>query len=464
MRIPTLDLHLDLGLRSGRRVGLERALRDAIRSGRLASGTAVPSSRDLAAQLGIARSTVVSAYEQLAAEGFLIARQGAATIVAAGSSAHPTPAELFQAAPMLDHSWLPGEGDPHAFPRQDWARATRRAIEQSTAAHLGYGDPAGISELRVALARYLGRSRAVLATSSRIAVFGGTHAAMGFLAETFAALGIDTIATENPTLPFLRPALGASGLHVVPVPVDQSGLVVEALSQTGARAVLVTPAHQYPMGVPMSPERRAELVGWARANDAWIIEDDYDGEFRFDRQAIGAMQALDPERVIYAGTASKSLAAGLRLAWLALPAALVGPLTKISSWRRGVSNLEQLALAEFIDSGDLDRHLRLMRRSYRARREQLVATLQHRAPYLEPTGVAAGLHVTMLLRAGAPSEEDLLIRAAANGLQLFSLGFHRFGPDRTGPPGLVLGYSRQPSHAFDRSLEHLANTLAGIQR
>jgi GntR family transcriptional regulator / MocR family aminotransferase len=228
--------------------------------------------------------------------------------------------------------------------------------------------------------------------------------------------------------------------------------------------VLVTPAHQYPMGVPMSPERRAELVGWARANDAWIIEDDYDGEFRFDRQAIGAMQALDPERVIYAGTASKSLAAGLRLAWLALPAALVGPLTKISSWRRGVSNLEQLALAEFIDSGDLDRHLRLMRRSYRARREQLVATLQQRAPYLEPTGVAAGLHVTMLLRAGAPSEEDLLTRAAANGLQLFSLGFHRFGPDRTGPPGLVLGYSRQPSHAFDRSLEHLANTLAGIQR
>lgn len=452
-----LDLHLDLGPRSGRRVGLERALRDAIRSGRLAPGTPVPSTRQLAAELGVARSTVVSAYEQLAAEGFLVARQGAATVVAVligEPNVGRTPARR---AAVLDHSWLPGEGDHQAFPRLAWARATRRAIEGATAAHLGYGDPAGIAELRTALASYLGRSRAVLATPSRIAVFGGMHAALGFLAETLFGLGVRTVAMENPSLPFLRPTIAASGLELVPVPVDESGLVVEALARTNATAVVVTPAHQYPMGVPISAARRAQLVAWARKRDGWIIEDDYDGEFRFDRQSVGALQALDPERVIYAGTASKSLAAGLRLAWLALPTALVEPLTQVSFWRRGVSNLEQLALADFIERGDLDRHLRAMRRTYRARRERLLVELATHAPHLEPVGVAAGLHVTLLL--GAGDEDEALARAAARGLQLFGLGLHRFGPDRSGPAGLVLGYSRPPTHAFERSLNGLAVAL-----
>ena len=285
------------------------------------------------------------------------------------------------------------------------------------------------------------------------------HAALGFLAETLVGLGVRTIAMENPSLPFLRPTIAASGLDLVPVPVDESGLVVEALARTNASAVLVTPAHQYPLGVPMSATRRAELVTWARQQDGWIIEDDYDGEFRFDRQSVGALQALDPERVIYAGTASKSLAAGLRLAWLALPEALVEPLIRASYWRRGVSNLEQLALAEFIDRGDLDRHLRAMRRTYRARREGLVVELAEHAPWLEPVGVAAGLHVTTLLGAGAPAEDELVAQVAAKGLQLFGLGLHRFGPDRTGPAGLVLGYSRPPTHAFERSLSRLMAAL-----
>ena len=453
------DLHLDLGARAGRRLGLERALREAIRSGRLAPGTPVPSTRHLAAELGIARSTVVSAYEQLTGEGFLVARQGAATIVATLAAGPSAVKVATSSAQGLDRSWLPGEGDHQAFPRQAWARATRRAIDIATPAHLGYGDPAGVVELRNALACYLGRSRAVLAAPSQIAVFGGMHAALGFLAETLCGLGIRTIAMENPSLPFLRPTLVASGLEVVAVPVDESGLVVEALERTTAQAVLVTPAHQYPLGVPMSAARRAELVAWVRRGDRWIVKDDYDGEFRFDRQSVGALQGLDPERVIYAGTASKSLAAGLRLAWLALPPALAEPLTQASFRRRGVSNLEQLALAEFIERGDLDRHLRAMRRSYRARRERLLVASAKAAPQLEPVGVAVGLHVTMLLGPGAPSEDEVMARAAAQGLQLFGLGLHRFGPDRSGHAGLVLGYSRPPAHAFERSLTRLVAAL-----
>jgi GntR family transcriptional regulator/MocR family aminotransferase len=435
------DLHLELAPRGERRAALERAVRAAIRDGRLAAGDRLPSTRALAADLGLARGTVTEAYAQLTAEGYLTARPGAPTRVAfAGAAEVPAGPVQTRDVPRLDLT--PGTPDVGAFPRGPWLRALRRSFAAAPDSVLGYRDLRGRPELRSALAAYLGRARGVRADPDRIVVCAGFNEGFGLL---LAALPGGTLAMEDPCLHFHRRIAHAAGRTIVPMAVDERG----AAPPLDADAALLTPAHQFPLGATLAPERRAAFVRWARERQTVVIEDDYDGEFRFDRQPAGALQGLDPERVVYAGTASKTLAPGLRLAWLVLPAALVEPVLEAKLRIGGTTVLEQLALAELIASGGLDRHVRRMRARYRRRRDALLDLLGDR----RTRGIAAGLHLVVDVEDEAAAlEAGTLEGVALQGLEPF---WHD-----TGPQGLVIGYAAPPQHAYAASLDALGRALA----
>jgi GntR family transcriptional regulator/MocR family aminotransferase len=467
------DLHLDItGTR--RRRGLEDALRAAITEGRLAPGARLPSSRALAADLGLARNTVADAYGQLTAEGWLVTVQGSGTRVTdrdltvppgpagpAGPTGLPAPSRRAgpadPARPAPRYSLVPGFPDLTTFPRSAWLAAARRALATAPADALGYGDPRGRPELRRALAGYLARARGVRADPERIVICSGFTQALALLTEVLARRGGTTLAVEAFGHDHHRDVIAARGLSVAPVPVDAGGAVLGAAA-TGAAGVLLTPAHQFPLGVPLAARRRTQAVRWAAAAGATIIEDDYDGEFRYDRQAIGAMQALAPDRVVYAGTASKTLAPGLRLAWLVLPADLAGEIVAAKEHAdRHTGCLDQLTLAVLLDSGGYDRHVRRCRQAYRRRRERLVAALAAAAPRVRLTGVAAGLHALAELPPGQ-TEAEVIDRAAARGLAVSGLaGFT--APGMTGPAALVVGYATPPPHAFTTAVARLAAVL-----
>ena len=324
-------VHLDRNAR-GFGAALQRAVRDAIRSGRLHAGDPLPSTRALAGDLGVARGSVVQAYEQLIAEGWLAARQGAVTRVA-DLPPPPAPADP-PAVPAPRHDLRPGHADPSSFPRQAWAAAMRRVLAEAPDEAFRYADPRGRAELRAALAGYLGRARDVR-TAAVQACAGAGHG-LGIAFRAVAALGARTVAVEDPSSPRMREIAAAAGRAVRALPCDDLGARADALAGLGADAVVVTPAHQYPLGVTLHPRRRAELIAWACHSGGILIEDDYDGELRYDRQPVGALQALAPGRVIYAGTTSKSLAAALRVGWLVVPAQLTGALADtmrgINAW------------------------------------------------------------------------------------------------------------------------------------
>ncbi|GHJ35111.1 PLP-dependent aminotransferase family protein [Streptomyces sp. TS71-3] len=471
-----VDLHLE-PTGSGVRRGLTDALRDAVASGRLAPGTRLPSSRGLAADLGIARNTVAEAYGDLVAEGWLTARQGSGTRVAArtvpGSPA-PAPHRRPPGSPAYD--LMPGTPDLGSFPRMAWVKAARRALLAAPSDALGYGDPRGRVELRTALAAYLARARGVRTDPDRILICSGFTHGLTLLATVLRERGVTDVAVEAYGLDFHWKRLTAAGLRTRPLPLDERGTVVEPLDATGAPesgaarpgarrtdpgAVLLTAAHQFPTGMPLHPKRRAAVVDWARRTGGVILEDDYDGEFRYDRQPVGALQGLDPDRVVYFGTASKSLAPGLRLGWMVLPGSLAAEVAAAkghSDWSCGVP--DQLTLAEFLTSGAYDRHVRAMRLHYRRRRDELVAALAERAPAVRVTGIAAGLHAVLELPAG--TEEAVLHAAAWRGLAVEILGRFRH-PDTEGASGphdaLVVGYGTPPDHAWHGALEALCEVL-----
>jgi GntR family transcriptional regulator/MocR family aminotransferase len=446
------DVLVAIGAGRARSSAIEATLRRAIVDGRLAPGTRLPSSRALAAELGCARATVVAAYEQLVAEGYLLATVGAGTTVASVG----TPVALDAPEPDVGvfTELLPGEPDPSSFPRRAWTATVRKVMQSSPDSLFKYGDRRGLTELRVALAGYLARSRSVVVDPARVVIFGGFASALSTLSATFAALGIARVGVEDPGLPPYVRVVGAGGVEIVPVPVDDDGICIDDLGDE--RAVLCTPAHQFPMGVVLSATRRARLIEWAREHDAWVVEDDYDGEFRYDRRPIGAMQGLDPDRVVYGGTASKSLAPGLGIAWLVLPPSLLEPVLDTKRLRRdAVSTIEQAALAEFIASGRFDRHIRSQRLQYRRRRDSLVRLLARRTDLLDVTGVSAGLHVTAIVR--DRDEREILDTALQRGIAMFGLGNHRIAlPHRH---GLVIGYSRSPAHVFPAALDALERVL-----
>ncbi|MER7584793.1 PLP-dependent aminotransferase family protein [Kitasatospora sp. NPDC097691] len=464
------DLHLDLTERraagTGLRAALEDALREAVQDGRLAPGTRLPSSRALGEDLGIARNTVVEAYGQLTAEGWLDSRQGSGTTVARRAvpeaPAHGRRAGAREAARRRTarHDLMSGRPDLSLFPRSAWLAAARRALATAPHDALDYGSPLGRIELRQALTHYLARVRGVRTDPDHLLICTGVTQGLGLLSTALRERGTRTLAVEEYGLPPQHAVARAAGLTTIPLPLDEEGARVDRLD-TRPGAVLLTPAHQFPSGAVLSAERRAEAVRWARELDRYVIEDDYDGEFRYDRQPLGAMQALDPERVVYAGTAAKSLAPGLRLAWLALPDALVEPVARLKVLADTMSPvLDQLTLAELITSGTYDRHVRRCRLHYRRRRDHLVAALAEHAPHVRVTGIAAGLHVVLRLPPGSTPEAELLTRARAAGISLNGLSWHRATSNATdAPPSLVIGYATPPEHAFPAAVQALCELL-----
>ncbi|MEV4362070.1 PLP-dependent aminotransferase family protein [Nonomuraea sp. NPDC049625] len=457
------ELLLELPGWGSRGRALEEALRSAIRGGRLVAGTRLPSSRDLASQLGLSRGTVTQAYEQLVAEGWLTARQGSGTRVAAGTAEAPArsgrSAGSAEATASGRYDLRPGRPDAYAFPREAWARAMRHVLREAPTEVFGFGDPRGRIELRTALASYLGRTRGVRVDPANLIVCSGYTQALGLLAEVFTELGVRTAGMEDPAIgDHVR--LLAGRLSVAAVPVDAAGLRVDALRDSGAEVAVCTPAHQFPLGVSMAPERRSELLEWADDSLGWIVEDDYDGEFRYDRHPIAALQSRRPSRIVYAGSTSKTIGPAVRLGWIACPPLLLEPLTEAKRRARETRPLEQLALARMIELGDYDRHLRTMRRGYQRRRDTLVAAVRSGLPDVRVRGIDAGLHALLELPS-APSERAVVEAARAASVDVHPLGEYMRGDRDRHPPSLVVGYATPPAHSYPAALDAL---IRGLRR
>jgi GntR family transcriptional regulator/MocR family aminotransferase len=420
---------------------LQAALREAIRSGRLARGTRLPASRELAADLGVSRGLVTEAYEQLVAEGYLRSGRGAGTWVgAAVRAALPRARDLAPRSPGARADFVPGTPDLSLFPRAAWAAAQRGVLAELPHQALGYPDPRGLPRLRTALAELLVRRRGVVADPERIVVVSGVAQATTLLGFVLHARGIRVVGVEDPGSPEHGTLYAAAGLDTLPLPLDQEGLAVGPLRDSGVRAVVTTPAHQFPSGIAYSARRRAELLDWARAVDGLIVEDDYDGDFRYDRAPVGALQGLDPERVAYAGSVSKSLAPGLRLGWLLVPASLAEEVVERKrTMDLGHPTLDQALFARFVERGDYDRQLRRCQRAYRERRDALVAALDEHFPGAEVSGIAAGLHVIAALPERYGPLDRFLERAAAAGVAVRGLAQYGRVPDEEAR--LVLGYA-----------------------
>jgi GntR family transcriptional regulator/MocR family aminotransferase len=468
------DLHLDLDGHGGRRSSLEEALRDAIRSGRLAARTRLPSTRALAADLGLARGTVTDAYDQLVAEGWLVARQGSGTQVA--SAPAPVATAPVATTPVLApaepegpraprHDFRPGRGDLSNFPRRQWVAALRRALRDAHDAALDYGDPRGLAVLRRALAGYIGRARGLPVDPDHLVVCNGWVQGFGLITEALRDAGVRRVAVEDPSMARNPATIRRFGLGVVSVPIDRHGADPAVLIRRGSvPAVVLTPAHQYPTGATLSADRRTAWIGWARQHDAVLIEDDYDGEFRYDRQPVGALAALDPGRVIYGGTTSKTLAPGVRLGWLVLPRRWLKPVVDLRAVvDRHSSALDQLALAEMITSGAFDRHVRLSRMRYRRRRDLLLALLDEEAPALTAHGIAAGLHTVIDLPVGGPTEDEAIAHLARADIAVHGLAAYR-RTGNAGAPALVVGFATPPEHAFAVGARALVASLADLYR
>jgi len=451
-----LDLHVDVPHGRGRRAGIERALREAIRDGRLRPGDRLPSTRGLATDLGVARGTVVEAYSQLVAEGYLRSELGSGTVVGA-VPAVPSAGAARVREPVVRADFRLGRADPSSFPRQDWLRALRHELRSAPDRVFSPAGPQGHEPLRTALAGYVGRTRGVRTEPDLMVVCGGFIQGFRLVCEVLRARGANTIAVEDPGLPDHRAVAAAAGLEVVSLPVDEHGARVDALDRT-VDAVLLTPAHQAVLGSTLSAERRTAFARWAEESGAVIVEDDYDGEFRYDRHPIGALQALAPSHVVYIGSASKVLASSLRLGWLGVPPALRDDVVEAKRRAdRGSGVLDQLALTRMIDSGALDRHIRSMRSRYRRRRDEVVAVVEDAIPGVRIGGVAAGLHLTASMPDGL-DEAAFAAAADARSVALHGIGRYRHRPTHPGE-GLVIGYGAPTASDFQPALRRLRDLL-----
>ncbi|GAB2657971.1 MocR-like pyridoxine biosynthesis transcription factor PdxR [Kribbella swartbergensis] len=440
------DLHLVVDRSRGVRAGVEAALRAAIRT--LPAGARLPSSRALAAELGVARNTVADAYSQLVQEGYLTGDRGAGTRIA---TPPPQPRKQASAAPApaIVHDLRPGRPDVSTFPVATWNAATRHVLNTRPREALQYDEAQGPAHVREILAGYLGRARGVQAEPDRVVLCSGYRQAVALVAGAIARQGGRSFAYERPGQPAIPAQLSRAGLTVKPLQVDAAGARVDQLDD--AAGVVLTPAHQFPTGVPLAPKRRTEVLAWAQRTGAVILEDDYDGEFRYDRQPIGALQGLAPDLVVYAGSASKTLAPGLRLGWLVVPPHLVDAVLEEKAMNdRHSDTLTQMTLAAMIESGAYDRHVRAVRLRYRRRRDELIRALGS----YRTTGIAAGLQVVLEL----PGEEEdaVLRKLAERGVVTF--GMSRFGSGL--PPALVLGYGAPAQHAWAGTLAALAAALS----
>jgi GntR family transcriptional regulator/MocR family aminotransferase len=457
---PELTVALDRG--QPLRAQLEDHLRCAIRDGRLAPGERLPSTRALARYLSLSRGLVQEGYEQLIAEGYLIARAGSATRVAAirpASSAVRRPALTPTAKPAID--FASGVPDLASFPRDDWLWALREAVRTVPNTGLHYPDPRGAAHLRTVLAAYVRRVRACATDEDHVVVCTGFAQGLALTLRALRMAGVRTLAFEDPGYGDGETTATAAslGLTVVPVPVDGEGIDVRALHASGADAVVLTPAHQWPTGVVLSPQRRQELIEWVGDN-RFVIEDDYDAEFRYERDPVGSLQGLCAARVISIGTTSKSLAPAMRLGWVICPPSLLDAVvTEKLLADRGGPALDQLALAVLIESGRYDRHLRRMRGVYAARRETLGEALAARAPGVLLSGLAAGFHAVAHL---PPEVHEGSVVAAARERSVGVYGMSLYRASRSpAPPQLVLGFGNLTERAIRSGIETIADLLVG---
>jgi GntR family transcriptional regulator/MocR family aminotransferase len=454
---PDVLLRLDRDAATPLGAQLQHELRTAIRSGRLAAGERLPSSRALARELGVSRGLVIDSYQQLEAEGFLDTRAGSATRVARTARAPVTAVTQLRAPARPEIDFFPGVPDLASFPVRDWAWAVAEAGRQAPTVLAGYADPAGNERLRTVIASYLGRVRGAASDPHHVVICAGFTQGVGLVLRVLAARGHTRLAVEDPGHPDSAEIARGAGLEPVPARIDERGVDVDRLRASGARAVVLTPAHQTPTGVVLAPDRRQALAAWAEECDGVIIEDDYDAEFRYDRQPVGLLQGLAPDRVVSIGTVSKSLAPTLRLGWLVCPTRLVEPIAQAKHLAdRGSPGLDQLALAVLVESGRFDRHLRRMRAVYAARREALVAALAQHAPHLELTGLAAGFHAVARLH--DRTEDDVISAARARAVGLHGIGRYTLAGSRHAP-ALVLGFGNLSERNIHKGIRMISDLV-----
>jgi GntR family transcriptional regulator/MocR family aminotransferase len=438
------------------RACLERTLREAIREGSLRAGVELPSSRRLAAQLGVSRGVASDAYAELEAQGYLqVATRRAPVVAQVPSVREAVPAARAATSPPPRFDMTPTTPDVTLFPRRRWAAALAAAVREAPADALDYGDARGSLLLRARLADELGRTRGVICEPDQIIVVQGATQGLDLVLRALRDTNATRIAVEDPSLGRQHKQILGLGLELVGQPVDRDGLIIDGLD---ADAAVVSPAHQFPTGAVLSGARRRELLTWSRDCGGLIIEDDYDAEFRYDREPVRALQGLDPERVVYAGTTAKTLAPSLRIGWLVVPERLVEPLAAIKELLDDLSpTLEQIALAQLIERGHYQRHIRRTRAVYRIRRDRLAGALARHFPELRVFGVAAGLSVMLALPAG--SDDRRLERAAGEaGVRVEALS--RYSIHDRGRRGLVIGYGRVHESAIDAAVAALHRALA----
>ncbi|MEU0397582.1 PLP-dependent aminotransferase family protein [Streptomyces sp. NPDC006208] len=423
---------------------VQGSLRRLIEDGTLSSGSRLPSSRQLAADLEISRSVVVEAYEQLSAEGYLVARRGSGTVVAENVRDHPGAGSVLtspQPEPT-DATWdlRTGSSDVSTFPRQEWIRSVAAALTDAGRTELGYGPPSGVLLTRHVLVGYLGRVRGVRTQPQNLMITAGFAQGLALLCKVLRDRGHDALGVEDPGHPGEREFITSAGLRPVGIPVDADGLRVDRLEESGVRVVLTTPANQFPTGVPLSQERRERLISWARAVDGYVVEDDFDSAYLNRSERIPALQSLAPDRVVYAGSASKVLAPALRLGWMAAPSELMASVESARvGWDIGCSGIEQLAFARFITEGAHDRHQRKLRAEFRKRRELVRELLPHHLPGARVLGGDSGLQAYVELPPGV--DETALVQSARARSVLVRGGTFYTLDDRTRPPALVVSYA-----------------------
>lgn len=447
---------------------LRNALHDAIRSGRLPPGSRLPSSRALAADLGVSRGVVIEAYAQLSAEGFLISRSGSGTVVAdtGGGPVSRIRSGVETRATtqpsVIEIDLRPGPPDLATFPRSTWAKVTREVLRSIADAELGYVAPWGVEALREQLSEYLARVRGVTTEPACVVVVTGATQGITLLTRVLRAGGVVDIGVEAPSNPVQRQVLARYGVRVWDIPVDKDGLVVDELARSPCRAVIATPGHQYPCGMVMSPSRRTALTRWADTIDGIVIEDDYDAVFRHDNRQVGALQMLSAAHVALVGSVSKSLAPGLRLGWVVSPPALVEELRMAKRDDDfGTSVLEQHTLARLIAAGDYDRHVRRLRGHYRKRRDVAVHALQHELRDAVIEGYAAGLH--LLVRLPPDIAEESYVAAAAD-LGVAVLGTSPMYGKQPARQGFLVGYGRTSPAMLEEAASRLGVAMAAVRQ
>ncbi|MFI6846405.1 PLP-dependent aminotransferase family protein [Kitasatospora sp. NPDC050467] len=436
---------------------LARRLRRAITDGRLPPGSRLPATRVLAAELKVSRGVVTDAYRRLTEEGQIAGRGRGGTVVVATPAPPPPPAgppapapALFDSVPVPESfdalratpariDLSPGVPDLAAFPRAAWLRAERAVLDGLPAREFGYGDPRGTPALRLAVSHWLARNRGIRADPDEVLIVAGAAQALALLGQVFGRAGITEVAVEDPGSLGTRQHLGHWLTATPPVPVDADGIRVDALRANGAPAVLLTPAHQFPAGVVLGGERRRDLLRWA-GEGGLVIEDDYDAEHRYDRAPVPALRAVLPEQVCYTGSVSKLLAPALRTGWLLVPARHREAVLAAKRFADlGNAALPQLVLARLMETGELERHLRLLRPRHRRRRDAMIAAIGAHLPGAVVHGAAAGLHLMVTFPAGLDcSDTELATAALAHGVKVQPLSWHARLPH---PPGLVLGYA-----------------------